>query len=161
MIDEHRDKPQALDGKTVHEIILEERAHRIGIKMAADERKSDAKHRAQMAGLIEVTIVRHRDEEHRIVFTLRVRNKSAKALTRFDSGLEVHDSAGARIGLAEFRTDRNIGPHQTVTFDQPVTYLRFGEDAGTMRMAQGKRKSIALGVKEIKYADGSDAGYDD
>lgn len=39
--------------------------------------------------------------------------------------------------------------------------MRFGEDAGSMRLAQGQPKRIELDVKEITYTDRTDARYDD
>jgi hypothetical protein len=42
-----------------------------------------------------------------------------------------------------------------------MRYYRFGEDAGPLMAAKGKLKTILAQVKEIKYADGSDAGFDD
>ncbi|GAC1393811.1 MAG: hypothetical protein NVSMB31_13560 [Vulcanimicrobiaceae bacterium] len=161
MVEQHRAKPHDLDGKTVREIILQERTYEVGLRMGAQERADDKKHREAIAKLMAVTIQAHSEEEHRIVLKLRVVNKTAKAMTRFDSAIEVHDRNDKRIGIAEFVADRAVPPHQTVTFSQPISYLRFGEDAGMMRMFQRKPKTVELEVKEIKYRDGSDAGYDD
>ena len=161
MIDQHRAKLSVLDGKTVRDIINQERAYEVGLLLGAQERANDLKHEKLIVGIMSLAVIGHRDEDHRIVLTLRVQNKTAKTMRRFDSGIEVHDTKGTRLGIAEFETQSTIAPHQTAAITIAIPYLRFGEDAGSMRLAAGKAKSIDLDVKEIKYTDGTDAGYDD
>jgi hypothetical protein len=114
-----------------------------------------------MARLISVTVSRTRDTDRTISLLLTLRNRSAKTIRSLDAGLEVHDTSGRRIGLTELRLSKPIPSHGTVTFWYSLRYLRFDEDAGTMRLAAGKPKTARVDVTEIKYADGTDAGYDD
>lgn len=92
---------------------------------------------------------------------VELHNKSAKRITSLDSGIFVVDGSGRRIGMTEIHIARGIAPHESVAFWYPMRYLRFGEDTGAMVRAAGKPKRVSMDVTEIKYADGSDAGYDD
>ena len=160
-LDAHEEKPQVLYGKTVRDVINDQKTYDVGLALAAQERRDDTKHRTEMAKLVSVTVLAHRDEDRQIILTLRVHNTSGKTIRRLENGLAVTDPSGARVGLAEFVAQRTIAPQATVTFDAPLRYLKFGEDAGTMRLAEHKPKRIALEVKEVKFTDGTDAGYDD
>lgn len=138
------------------------KAYAVGLQLAAQDRAAAKEHRAEMARLIDAVLVRTREQDRTLWLLLRLRNKSAKAVRSIGAGLEVHDPAGKRLGLAEIDDAAvHIGPHATVSVWEPVRYVRFGEDAGTMRLAAGKPKRIDLQIIELKYADGSDAGYDD
>ena len=136
-------------------------AYAVGQRLAAQDREQQAEHRAQMARLISSTVTKTRDADRTISLLVRLQNKSAKAIKSLDAGLEVHNASGKRIGLAEITIAREIAPHSNATFWYPMRYVRFGEDTGTMRLAAGKPKTVQMDVTEIKYADGSDAGYDD
>lgn len=136
-------------------------AYAVGQRLAAQDREQRVEHREEMARLIDSTITKTRDEDRTISLFVRLQNKSAKPIESLDAGLEVHDAAGTRIGLAEISVARPIGPHASAAFWYPMRYVRFGEDTGTMRLAAGKPKTVQMDVTEIKYADGSDAGYDD
>lgn len=136
-------------------------AYAVGQRLAAQDRERTAEHRAQMARLIHAAIPKTHDAERTISLYLRLQNLGAKPIRSLDAGLEVHDASGKRIGLAEIDIDKTIPPHSTLAFWYPMRYVRFGEDAGTMRLAAGKRKTVHIDVTEIKYADGTDAGYDD
>ena len=114
-----------------------------------------------MGHLIESSVTKTRDEDRTISLFVHLQNKSAKTIESLDAGLEVHDSSGTRIGLAEITIARTIAPHASAAFWYPMRYVRFGEDTGTMRLAAGKPKTVRMDVTEIKYADDSDAGYDD
>jgi hypothetical protein len=136
-------------------------AYAVGQKLAAQDREQQAEHREEMARFIESTVTRTRDKDRTISLFVKLRNKSAKAIKSLDAGLEVHDASGTRIGLAEITVAQTIAPHASAAFWYPMRYVRFGEDTGTMRLAAGKPKTVRMEVTEIKYADGSDAGYDD
>lgn len=114
-----------------------------------------------MAKRIDAHVLHAREIDRTISLLVQLHNKSAKSVTSLDSGIFVYDLSGKRIGMTETHLAKSIPPHTTLTFWYPMRYLRFGEDAGTMRLAEGKPKRIRLDVTEIKYADGSDAGYDD
>lgn len=114
-----------------------------------------------MARLIDANVPQTRDADRTISLYVHLHNRSAKPIRSLEAGLEVHDSAGKRIGLTEIGIEKPIAAHGTLAFWYPVRYVRFSEDAGTMRLAAGKPKTIQMDVTEIKYADGTDAGYDD
>jgi hypothetical protein len=154
-------RPAKLAGKTVRAVINEQKTYELGLRLAAEARAADAKHRLAIARVVDVGITAYRDRERALELTLRVRNKTPKTIRRFDSGIIVSDAAHTRIGLAEFSVGRTIPPLATVHVVVPVAYLRFGEDAGSMVLAAGKPKAIDLDLKEIKFADGTDTGYDD
>jgi hypothetical protein len=131
-------------------------------RLMAEDAAATREHRQEMARLIVAGVAGYREHDRTISLLLHIQNKSAKTIRLFDAGLNVHTLApDRRVGLAEVETERIIPPHASVEFWLPLRYLRFGEDAGTMRLAQGKPKHIALDVTEIKYTDGTDAGYDD
>jgi hypothetical protein len=154
-------RPTTLAGKTVRRVINEQKTYELGLRLAAQARAADARHRLQIARIMDVGITSYRDRERALELALRVRSKTPKTIRRFDSGIIVSDAAHTRIGLAEFTVDRTIPPHATVEIVVPVAYVRFGGDAGGLVVASGKPKTIDLDVKEIKFTDGTDAGYDD
>jgi hypothetical protein len=136
-------------------------AYNIGQRLAAQDRAQAARHRAEMARLIQANILTARDAARTISLYLRLHNLSARPIRSVNAALEIHDAAGERIGLAEIDLDKTVPAHTSIAFWYPIRYVRFGEDAGTMRLAAGKSKTIHVDVTEIRYADGSDAGYDD
>jgi len=138
------------------------KAYAVGLRLAAQDRAADKAHRAEMGRLITAAVVQTREQDRTLSLLLRLHNKSAKAVRSIGAGLDVHNAAGKRLGLAEIDDAAvRIAPHGTVSVWEPVRYVRFGEDAGTMRLAAGKPKHIELQIIEVNYADGSDAGYDD
>jgi hypothetical protein len=136
-------------------------AYEVGRRLAAQDRAQTAEHRAEMARLIRASISTAQDADRTISLHVRLHNLSAKTIRSLDTGLEVRATDGRRIGLAEIGIEKTIPPHATLAFWYPMRYVRFGEDAGTMRLAAGKPKTIRMDVTEIKYSDGTDAGYDD
>lgn len=138
------------------------KAYAVGLQLAAQDRAADKAHRAEMARLIGARVVRSHEQDRTLSLLLRLQNKSAKAIREIGAGLEVRDPSGKRLGLAEIDDARvGIPPHRSVSVWLPIRYVRFGEDAGTMRLAAGKPKQFDLQIVELRYADGSDAGYDD
>lgn len=136
-------------------------AYAVGQRLAAQDRERTAEHRAEIARLIDANITQTQEVDRTISLYVHLHNRSAKTIRNLEAGLEVHDRRGKRIGLTEIAIDKPIAAHSTLAFWYPLRYLRFGEDAGTMRMAAGKLKTISMDVTEIKYTDGTDAGYDD
>ena len=104
----------------------------------------------------------HVDERDRtigIAFTVHnLTNKNVKAL---ELSFESDGVRGNRIGSTELRTGQALPRNGTRTIAMYVPYTQFGEDTGPMREALGKPQRYTLDVKEIRYTDGSDAGYDD
>jgi hypothetical protein len=138
-----------------------QQAYALGQRLAMQDREQRARHRAQMARLIEATVPKTRETGRTISLFVRLRNRSAKPITALDSGLFVFDRSGRRIGMAEIHLTRRVGGRESVAFWYPMGYVRFGEDAGTMLLAAALPKNVRMEVTEIRYADGSDAGYDD
>lgn len=136
-------------------------AYAVGARLAAEDRTAQAEHREEMSRLIGARATKTRDRDRTISFLIQLQNKSAKTIASLDSGLFVYGSSGRRIGMTEFHLFKRIRPHDVVAFWYPMRYVRFSEDAGTMRLAADKPKRVQLEVTEIKYVDGSDAGYDD
>ena len=125
-----------------------DKTHALALALMAQDRANDAKHRADM--------------DRTLSLLLRLHNETAKTIKAIGAGLEVDDPHGKRLGLAEVDgASIHIEPHGTVSLWLPIRYVRFGEDTGTVRMAAGQPKHIRLSVTEIKYTDGTDAGYDD
>lgn len=139
----------------------EQQAYAVGERLAAEDRAQQAEHREEMSGLIVAAVTKTREQDRTISFFMQLHNKSAKAITSLDSGLFVYDTAGHSIGMTELHLAKPVAPHATVAFWYPLRYVRFSDDAGTMRLAAGKPKHVRMDVTEIRYADGSDAGYDD
>ncbi len=124
-----------------------DKTHAVALALMAQDRANDAKHRAEMDRLIDADVVRSRDEDRAVSLLLRLHNKTAKTVKTIGAGLEVDDNRGKRLGLAEVDGAAiHIQPHGTVSLWLPVRHVRFGEDAGTVRMAACKRKRIRLSV---------------
>jgi hypothetical protein len=138
-----------------------QQAYAVGQRLAAQDRAQQAEHRAEMARLIDARVSRTHEHDRTISLLIELHNKSAKRITSADSGIFVFVKGGRRIGMAEIHLARSIAPRSRVSFWYPMRYLRFGEDTGEMVLAAGKPKRVTMDVTEIKYADGSDAGYDD
>lgn len=136
-------------------------AYTIGARLAAQDRAQQAEHREQMSRLLDARVLQTRDEDRTVSFLVQLHNKAARAITSLDSGLFVYDTSGDRIGMTEFHLAKQIQPHSTIAFWYPMRYVRFSEDAGTMRLAAGKPKRVRMEPTEVKFADGTDAGYDD
>jgi len=160
MVAQHRAQPAALNGKSVGEMISEERAYLMAVNMTASARAADREHRQQMAALITVAAQRGTSTAGFFNLTLSVRNRAAKAIRSLDIGIEVHDASGKRLGLAEFETNRVIAPHAEVRFNYALPYSRFGGDANDVRKHQGPL-TLPLDVKSITYTNGSSAGRGD
>lgn len=138
------------------------RAYEVGRRLAAQDRAAEQARRAEMDRLIEASVLQIHDADRETSLLVHLHNKSAKAIRALDGALEVHLLAnGRRVGLAELHLNRTISGNAIASFWVPLRYVRFGEDTASMRLAQGKPKRATLEVTEIKYADGSDAGYDD
>lgn len=134
----------------------------VGQALVAQDRAAEAEHRAEMDRLIDVSVKSMRDEDRQTTLLVTIVNKNKKAISSLEAGLEVHSAAtGRRIGLAEIHIGRKIAANSSATFPVALRYVRFGEDAGTMRPMEGRPKRASLEATEVKYADGSDAGYDD
>jgi hypothetical protein len=161
MVAQHQKTPRDLQGKTVREMILEEHAYDVGLRLGKQERANEAAHLRAIGELMTLDVRSHREAERQITLTLRVANKTAKTIASLDCGIEVHDRKGDRIGMAEFDFDRAVRPHETVTFDHAIRYVTFGPDAGSMRLAYQQPKTVSVDVKKIHYKDGSERGYDD
>jgi hypothetical protein len=131
-------------------------------KLVEQDRIAEAAHRAEISRLIDATALQIRDADRHVLFVLQIKNKTNRAISALDAGLQVNlESNGKRVGLTELHIKRIIAPQRSVTFSVPLRYVRFGEDTASMRLAEGKPKRAQIEVTEIKYADGSDAGYDD
>lgn len=136
-------------------------AYAVGERLAAQDRARSAERRAATARVIGASVTRVHEAGRTIALLLHVRNKTIKTIRSFVAGVEVWDAAGKRIGLTEIRVQQRIAPHGARSFWYPLRYLRFGEDAGTMRLAARKRKRIALQVVAVTYTDGTRVGPGD
>lgn len=138
------------------------KAFAVGQALAAEDRKAETEHRSEMDRLVDLSVTGIRDEDRQITLFIKIANKSKKAIASLDAGLEIHSATtGRRVGLAEVHISRPIAANTTATFPLTLRYVRFGEDAGTMRLMEGRQKRASLEATEIKYTDGTDAGYDD
>lgn len=160
-VSEHESTPDAYTGKTVTQIVNLQKAHEVGVRLQLEAEREDRAHRAALARVIDAEIVKAPERERSIEYVVRVKNLTRKTIAHIEFGLEVHDASGKRIGLAEMRSDAHVLARTQRDLEIPMRYVRFGEDAGPMREAAGQPKTYELLVKEIKYTDGSDAGYDD
>jgi hypothetical protein len=147
--------------KPILDPVKAQQAYAVGEKLAAQDRAQQVAHRKEIAKLIDAHVINTRERNRTISLLIRLHNKSAKTIRTLDSGVFVYDTAGKRTGMTEITLAKPIAPHATTAFWYPMRYLRFGEDAGTMALAARKAKRVTLDVTEIKYTDGSDAGYDD
>lgn len=136
-------------------------AYTVGARLAAQDRTEQAEHRKAMSRILDARVTQTKDKDRTISFFIQLRNKCDKRITSLDSGLFVYGEDGQRIGMAELHLAKPIAAHATSAFWYPMRYVRFSEDAGTMRLAAGRPKRVRLQVTEVKYADGADAGYDD
>lgn len=154
-------RPEAFEGKTVREVIEAQRAHEVGVRLERQDRESTRARRAAMARVIVLAVRGIRDTANGVVLDVDVTNRSAKAMTGFDAGLEVHDGrTHRRIGLAELHVERRVAPHSRAGFAYPMRYVRFGEDTAGMRLAQGRPKSATLDPAGVRFADGPAADTD-
>ena len=136
-------------------------AQQVGVRLAAKEREETARHKAEISKLIRAELSNVKESDRTISLHVGTINYTAKTIKSLEIGLEVDDASGNALGRTELRTAQTIGPKSqtTVVFNRP--YTAFGSGAGEVREALGKPKRYLLDVKEIKYADGTDAGYDD
>lgn len=158
---DHEANPDAYVGKNVTEVVNLQKAHEVALRLQMQAEREDNRHRDAIARLISVRIARAPERERSIDFFVHVSNLARKTIAHLEFGLEVHDAAGKRIALAEMRSDARVDGKTQRDVELPMRYVRFGEDAGPMREAAGQTKHYDIVVKEITYADGSDAGYDD
>jgi len=138
-----------------------QQAYVVGQRLAAKDREQQAEHRAEMARLISAGVLQTHEANRSISLLIQLQNKTAKPIASIDSGLFVYNMSGHRIGMTEIHLSKRIASRERTAFWYPLRYVRFGEDAGTMVLSSGKPKHVLMDVTEVKYADGSDAGYDD
>jgi len=161
MVSQHRGRPAALNGKTVGEMIAEEHAYVMAVRMADAARAADRTHRREMDALLFVRASPGKSDARGLALNLTVRNKSSKTIRSFDAGIEVHDSLGKRVGLAEFEVTRIIPGRAAANVSYRLPYQKFGGDGRAVQAMRGKKLTLPLDVKVITYADGSTAGDGD
>lgn len=137
------------------------KAQAVGARLAAQEAADAAKHKAEIAKLIRAELSHVHERDRTMSLTLGIVNYTAKTVKSLEFGLEVDDASGKALGRAELRTAQTIGPKASASITFNFPYTKFGSGTGAVREALGKPKRYLLDVKEIKYTDGSDAGYDD
>jgi len=161
-LDDHQTITNAYDGKTVREVINLQISYEVALQLAEQARRDDLLHKQEIAKLIasDVTIVQERP--HSIVLHMDLQNLTAKPIKTLEIGLTFVGAKDAKeIGLAEVHLVRNIAGKGRISFDYPMRWVRFGSDTGPMMAAIGQPKKLVGQVTEIKYADGTDAGFDD
>jgi len=133
----------------------------VGARLAEQDRQQAKKLRSEIAKIVVLdgVGVREADRSMRVRYT--VHNLSSKAISRFDVALEADGTDGARIGTTELHMATPIAARASSSVVKAFPYTQFGDDTGAMREALGKPKRFFLLVKWIKFADGSEAGYDD
>ena len=92
---------------------------------------------------------------------LEVHNFSKKTVHRFDIALALLTPAGKTLGTTEIHVIHTFLPLARAHFSTVFPYTQFGEDTGNVVLAKGQRLRWNARIKEIRYADGSRAGYDD
>ncbi len=161
-ITDHPKIPGAYDTKTVREVINLQISYEVGLGLAEQSRQDDIKHTNEIAKLITSKLTIIRELPHRIDLHFDIQNLTAKPIKNLEFGLRfVSAKDGTEIGLAEVHITRNLAGHGKLSFDYPMSWVRFGSDTGTMMAAIGVPKKAFGQVTEIKYADGTDAGFDD
>jgi ribosomal protein L21E len=160
MIRQHAAKPSALNGKTVGEMIVEEHAYAMALRMTIAARNADRAHRLQMDALLSASAAVAGSTSSTFGITLALRNKTARTIKTLDCGVEVRE-AGIRLGTAEFDVNQAVAPRAQAHIAVVLPYAKFGGDAGTIRNARGKHLHVLLDVKEIGYAGGGTAGAGD
>lgn len=161
MVAQHVKRPVELQGKSVAEMVSEERAYQMGQDLVRQARRRDYNRLVAIKKLVDVEVVGRRDEDLRTTLHLRIRNKTARALEGVDTGILIYNPKGQRIGMTEIEAEHDVAPYGTVIFPVVLPYLKFGENAGVMRLAAGKPKRVDLLVKIVKFADGTEAGTDE
>ena len=127
--------------------------------MAAQARQADARLRAKMAKLVRVRVLSSRDLGQGIALVFEITNRSAKPLTQIGGAMEVRRVGhSARIGLIELHLKITVTPHARVRIERDMWYLRFGEDAETMRAAARAPKRFTITIRQLVYADGTKVG---
>lgn len=161
-IDDHQDRANAYVDKTVREVINLQISYEVALRLAAQADADDKLHKAMLAKLIASTVTLVSEDDRKVVLHFAFQNLSDKEIKKLELGLEFDDAkTNARIAMSEVHLTRNIPAHGRIAFDYPMRYYRFSEDAGPLMAAKGKPKTLVAQVKEIKYADGTDAGFDD
>lgn len=161
-IDDHAALPNAYDGKTVRQVINLQISYEVALQLAEQARRDDLLHQREIAKLItsHVTIVR--EQPHSITLHIDLQNLTAKTIRNLEIGMEFRAKKDGRsIGLVEIHLVRTIPGKARIAFDYPMRWVRFGADTGPMMAAIGVPKTLSAQVTEIKYADGTDAGFDD
>ncbi len=115
-----------------------------------------------LAKLIRVSVQRSVERDRTMELALNVHNFTTKSVRRIDLGLIAQRTSGAIIATTELHCATcTLAAHATRTVVVTIPYTQFGDDTGRMREAVGAPHVFHTDVKEIKYADGSDAGFDD
>jgi hypothetical protein len=150
-------------GRTVHDLIIDQERRDVAAALVAKDAESLDSHATEIAKYVEAEVTDvtppHATAEH-LRFT--VRNVGPKAIRRLEVGIEIATRDEHRLGLAEFDTDEPVAPHASRTIAVDVPFSRFAAE-GTWRLieATGTAKRVATRVKEVRFADGTDVGYDD
>jgi len=137
------------------------KAQAVGAQLAAQEAEETAQHKAEISRLIRAELSNAKESDRTLRLALGVINYTNKTIKSLEIGLEVDDANGNALGRTELRSAQTIGPkaQTSIVFNRP--YTAFGSGTAAVRESLGKSKRYLFDVKEIKYTDGSDAGYDD
>ena len=160
MVAQHAAKPAALNGKTVGEMIVEEHAYAMALRMSAAARNADRAHRLQMDALLAASAAVAGSTNTTFSIALSLRNKTARPVKTLDCGIEVRDG-GVRLGTAEFEVHQAVAPHARAHVTVVLPYAKFGGDASAVRNVRAERLHIVIDIKALGYSGGGTAGTGD
>jgi len=156
---QNRNRTDTYDGQTVRRIINFQIAYDYGLRDVAQAKAREELYKKQIEPLLDARVLSGKDAHDRIVFTVLLHNKTAKALDHVDLGVDIYDATTkGPIGHIELNLDRKVAAHGSVTFAVPVHYALFDADAGMMMGAAQHRKTFVVSPTAVEFANGSGVG---
>ena len=155
----NRKRPYAFDGLTVRRIINLELAYQQGQHDIVKANEQEEAYKREISPLLGARVLAGKDAGDRIIFTVSLHNKTAKAIDHVDLELDVYDATTKRaIGHIELNLNHHLAAHATDTFAVPVHYRQFDADTGMMMGAANHPKTFDVDAVSIEFVDGTSIG---